>query len=303
MMRIRRTAAVVPIMAALTCVTTLLGRDALGAGPATNACITTYEESVPLRKNHQLKAARAKLLLCSSESCPADIRAECLNRLAEIDVSMPTVVFEAKDAAGAMVFAVKVKMDGDVLVERLQGLALPIDPGEHTFTFEVAGRPSVEKHLMIFEGEKLRRERIEFEALAAPNPPPAPPVTLVTPEAIEQPRPAAKPSLGKGRIAALAVGGVGVVATGVGVAYSIVAMSRRDHASSICPNDCPNVNGVNAWNDAHAAGNIATGAFIVGAAAIASGVAVWLLARPAGERPPASQISLGPGGIQVEGRW
>ena len=68
---------------------------------------------------------------------------------------MPTVVFEAKDAAGAIVFAVKVKMDGDLLAERLQGSALPIDPGEHTFTFEVAGRPSVEKHLMIFEGEKL----------------------------------------------------------------------------------------------------------------------------------------------------
>jgi len=61
--------------------------------------------------------------------------------------------------------------------------------------------------------------------------------------------------------------------------------------------------GVNAWNDAHSAGNIATGAFIVGGAAIASGVAVWLLAKPAAESPTASQISFGPGGIQVAGRW
>jgi hypothetical protein len=215
---------------------------------------------------------------------------------------MPTVVFEAKDAAGAMVFAVKVTMDGAVLAERLQGAALAIDPGEHTFTFDVAGRPSVEKHLMIFEGEKLRRERVEFEALASPTPAATPSVTLNS-ETAEPPHPATKQPLGKARIAALALGGVGVVATGVGVAYSFVAMSRRDHASSICPNDCPNQTGVTAWSDARSAGNIATGSFIVGAVSIASGVAVWLLAKPTAEGAPAPQISLGPGGIQLAGRW
>jgi len=300
-MRLGRTAAVVPV-AALTVVTTLLGRDALGAQTTSNECVTTYEDSVPLRKNHQLKAARTKLVICSSDSCPADIRTECMSRLAEVDTSMPSVVFEAKDAAGAMVFAVKVKMDGDLLAERLQGSALSIDPGEHTFTFEVAGRPSVEKHLMIFEGEKLRRERVEFDALAGPTPAPTPSITLNS-ETAEPPHPAARQPLGKGRIAALALAGVGVVATGVGVAYSFVAMSRRDHATSICPNDCSDPNGVNAWSNARSAGNIATGSFIVGAAAIASGVAVWLIAKPTAEGAPAAQISLGPGGIQVGGRW
>jgi hypothetical protein len=301
-MRLGRTAAVVPTVAALSVVTALLGRDALGAQPTSKECVTTYEDSVPLRKNHQLKAARTKLVICSSDSCPADIRTECMSRLAEVDASMPSVVFEAKDAAGAMVFAVKVKMDGDLLAERLQGSALPIDPGEHTFTFEVAGRPSVEKHLMIFEGEKLRRERVEFEALTGPIPAPTPAITLNS-ETAEPPHPAARQPLGKGRIAALALGGVGVVATGVGVAYSFVAMSRRDHATSICPNDCSDGKGVNAWTDAHSAANIATGSFIVGAAAIASGVAVWLLAKPTAEGASAAQISLGPGGIQVGGRW
>jgi hypothetical protein len=94
-----------------------------------------------------------------------------------------------------------------------------------------------------------------------------------------------------------------VVATGVGVAYSFVAMSRRDHATSICPNDCSNTNGVNAWSDARSAGNIATGAFMVGAAGIAGGVVLWLLAKPTAEGPPAPQISMGPGGIQLAGRW
>ena len=303
MTRPGRTAAVVPIIAALTGAITLQGREALGAEPTTTECITTYEDSVPLRKNHQLKAARAKLLVCSAESCPADIRAECMSRVADIDASMPTVVFEAKDAAGAIVFAVKVNMDGRVLAERLQGSALPIDPGEHTFTFEVAGRPSVEKHLMIFEGEKLRRERVEFEALAAAQPSPAAPAAMAEAPRLEQPAPpAAKLSLGKAKIAAVALG-VGVAATGVGVAYGFVAMSRRDEASSICPSECADMKGVNAWHDAHSAGNIATGGFIVGAVGIATGVVILLLARPNADGAVDSRVSVGPGGIQVAGRW
>ena len=293
-----RTTAAVAVMAALGGVTTLLSRQALGAEPTTLECITAYEDSVPLRKNHQLKAARGKLLICSAESCPADVRAECLGRVSEIDASMPTVVFEAKDAAGAIVFTVKVKMDGELLAERLQGSALPIDPGEHTFTFEVAGRPSVEKHLMIFEGEKLRRERVEFEAIAAQKPDPPPPATLVTSETVEPPHPAAKAPLRKGRIVGLALGGVGVAAIGVGGAYTFVAMSRRNEASSICPTNCDDTYGLNAWKRANSAGTVATGAFIVGAAGIASGAVVWLLAKPAADGAPGSPISLGPGGIQ-----
>ena len=296
------TAATIAVLGVLGSVTTLFSRAAWAAEPTTLECLTAYEDSVPLRKNHQLKAARAKLVLCSADSCPTEIRAECTNRVPEIDASMPTVVFDAKDADGMTVFAVKVKMDGDVLAERMKGSALPIDPGEHTFVFEAAGRPSVEKHLMIFEGEKLRRERVEFEALAA-KPAPAPPVTVAKSETVEPQPGAAKPPLGKARIAALALAGAGVAATGVGVAFSFVAMSRRDTANGICMSDCTSKEGVDAWNRANSAGTTATVAFIAGAAGIASGVVVWLLAKPTSDAAPASQISLGPGGIQLTGRW
>ena len=297
------TAATIAVLGVLGSVTTLFSRAAWAAEPTTLECLTAYEDSVPLRKNHQLKTARAKLVLCSADSCPTEIRAECTNRVPEIDASMPTVVFDAKDAAGMTVFAVKVKMDGDVLAERLRGSALSMDPGDHKFIFEAPGRPSVEKHLMIFEGEKLRRERVEFEALAAPKPAPDPPVTVAKSETLEPQPGAAKPPLGKARITALALAGAGVAATGVGVAFSFVAMSRRDTANRICTSDCTTTEGVDAWNRANSAGTIATVAFIAGAAGIASGVAVWLLAKPASDGAPASQISLGPGGIQLTGRW
>lgn len=308
MMRSRRTSGVFALMAVLGGVTSVVGRKALAAEPTTADCLTAYEDSVTLIRNRQLRATRAKLAICSSWSCPAEIRAECLRRVPEVDVSMPTVVFEARDGAGANLVAVTVKVDGEILAERLQGSALAIDPGEHTFTFEVAGRPNVEKHLLILEGEKLRRERVDFEALALPKPepPPAPaPTAKVELTAQRSPsNPAPRHGFGTARIVALGLAGVGVVATGVGVAYGLTAMSRRDTANNLCPsNPCDTTNGVDAWKRVQSAGDISTGAFLIGAAGIASGAAVWFLARPAADGVPATSISLGPGGLHLQGSW
>jgi hypothetical protein len=305
MIGLGRTATAFSLMAVLSGVTTLLSREAACAEPTTPECLTAYEDSVTLTKNHQLGATLAKLALCSSESCPAQIRTECLARASETQASIPTVVFEAKDAAGAELFEVKVKMDGDLLAEKLLGAALSVDPGQHTFTFETVGRPIVEKKLLILEGEKLRRERVDFETVAVAAPLVAAPVSLSKPEALVQTEkpPGAKPNLGKTRTLALVLGGVGVVATGVGVAYGLITKSRRDEANNICPAQCADQNGVDAWNRALSAGNISTGAFVIGAAGIASGVAIWLFAKPAADGTPGSQIGLGPDGFQLRGSW
>jgi hypothetical protein len=292
-------------MTAILIGVTLLGRVASAAEPTTLECLTAYEDSVPLKNNHQLRATRGKLVICSSESCPAEVRAECSRRVLEVDASMPTVVFEAKDVTGMEVVEILVKMDGDVLADRLLGSALPVDPGEHTFTFAAAGRPTVEKRLLILEGEKLRRERVELQAIAAPRAAPAAPLTIAKPAAMEpnSPPPGARPSLGRARTLALVLGGVGVAAIGVGALYGSIAMSRKAEAQAACPGQCADQDGVNKWDGAFSAGNISTGAFVVGAAAIASGAFVWWRARPAANGVPETQVSLGPGGLRVLGRW
>jgi hypothetical protein len=286
-------------------VTTLIGRHASAAEPSMSECLASYEESINLKRDHQLQAALAKFAVCSSESCPPDVRKECLRLAPEVQAAMPTVVFEARDAAGANLSAVKVTMDGNVLAERLDGTALPIDPGEHRFAFEVAGRAPVEKRLTIWEGDKLRHERVEFEALAPPKsvvPPPA----AVTKSILEQPQPLqeAKPSWSKTRIVGVVLGGIGVAATGVGVAYGFIAMSRRNQANDVCPaHQCMNSTQVDLWNGAYSAGDVATGALIVGALGIASGVVIWLRTKPLAEGAPGAQVGLGPGGLQLRGRW
>ena len=55
--------------------------------------------------------------------------------------------------------AVKVTMDHEVLSSALDGTALPIDPGIHTFTFEAAGQRPVTKSLVQGHGPAPRLSR------------------------------------------------------------------------------------------------------------------------------------------------
>jgi hypothetical protein len=119
------------------------------ANPTTADCLTASEASLESGNEHHLRGERNQLLVCAAASCPADIRKECVRRVDEVNAAIPTITFEAKDGSGADVSAVKVTMDSEVLAERLEGTALSIDPGEHTFTFETAGQPAVTRKLVI----------------------------------------------------------------------------------------------------------------------------------------------------------
>jgi hypothetical protein len=179
-------------------------------------------------------------------SCPSDIRKECVRRVQELSQQIPTIIFGAKDAAGADLSAVRVTMDGEVLAERLEGTALSIDPGEHTFTFETAGRPTVTKTLVIQQAQKDRREVVTFATTtsapspassALPSPTPAPlPASILLPATSTNPptSTASGHGLGTQKILALAVAGAGVVGIGVGTAFGVAAMSKKNDAQNAC---------------------------------------------------------------------
>lgn len=133
---------------------------ALAADPTTADCLAASETSLKLGNQHKLRAERSQLLVCAAANCPGDIRNECVRRVDDVNHAIPTIIFEAKDGGGKDLSAVKVTMDGEVLVERLEGTALSIDPGEHTFVFETAGQPPLSKQFVIRESEKDRREAI-----------------------------------------------------------------------------------------------------------------------------------------------
>jgi hypothetical protein len=269
---------------------------ALAAGPTTSECLAASHASLQLGHDHKLRAERSQLLVCAAPSCPADIRKDCLSHAEELSAQIPTVLFAAKDASGADIGDVKVTMDGESLVERLEGMAIAVDPGSHTFMFTRSDQPPVTKTFVIQEGQHDRRELVTLGSPdAAPIPPPPPSST-----------PAAGGGHGMGtqRIIALVVGGVGVVGLGLGAAFGFVAISKKNEAQSACPgqSECPTPDGVSKWNDVVSNGNVSTVAFIVGGVGLAAGVVLWLTA-PSSSTGEGPQVGLGLGTLRVRGTW
>src|SRR5215471_6740742 len=117
---------------------------AAGRAPAESAadqCIDANTAAQSLQRDGKLGAARETLKRCLDPSCPGLVRDDCAQRLDELERIQPTMVFDVKDGEGHDLVDVKVTMDGQPFAERLAGSALPVDPGEHAFTFETAGVP------------------------------------------------------------------------------------------------------------------------------------------------------------------
>jgi hypothetical protein len=279
------------------------------ADPTTADCLGANDKSISLRNDHKLGAARAQLLVCAASSCPADIRNECTRRVADVNAAMPTIVFEVKDGAGRDLSAVKVSMDGQPLAERLEGTALSIDPGVHTFAFEAAGQPKVEKQLVIREGQKGRREPVTIGAAGAKAVTPAQ-TTAAAPEKttsqvsastadLSPAQPAGGHGLGGQKMAALVAGGIGIVGVGLGTVFGLQAMSKYNDANGVCPDKCSDQTGVELWKSTRSAGNASTVAFIVGGVGLAAGAVLWFTSKPS----KSTQVGVGPGSIELKGSW
>lgn len=129
------------------------------------ACVEAAEGAQDLRSASKLVEAREKLLVCARDVCPAVVRKDCSQWLKETEASVPTVVFRATKA-GNDVAAVKVFVDDAPLVDHLEGTAIPVDPGQHTFRFELEGEAPVTMQLLVREAEKNRTIDVTFGAAA-----------------------------------------------------------------------------------------------------------------------------------------
>lgn len=278
-----------------------ISAPARGADPTAGDCLAANNNAIELRNHHKLRAARGRLLLCAAASCPKDIRKECIRQVDEMGSAIPTVIFEAKDGAGNDLGAVQVTMDGEPFAPRLDGTALPVDPGEHTFAFETAGQPTLVKQLVVREAEKDWRESVTFGA----------PALSVCPSGTERAEAsgpcvssAVQPAdgLGTQRVLAIVAGAVGVVGVGAGSIFGLQAMSKRSEAYAACPRDCGDQNGVNLWNDARSAAQFSDIAFVVGGVALVGGAVLWWTARPAAAGVT-TEVGFGPGSVQLKGVW
>jgi hypothetical protein len=233
---------------------------ALAAEPSTAECLLAHDEATELRAKHELRAARAHLQSCAADSCPAGLRTTCAAEASQLNAAIPTVILDAVDAAGNDVSHVRVTMDGEPLIDRIDGSAAAVEPGSHKFVFEVEGRPPEEKTLVMVEGEKNKRVRIE---IAPPPPPPSHDGETL-------------------RALGLAFGGTAVVAAAIGTGFGLSARSNLSKSRSDCADSSSTATCANEplaaseQQTANTQATIATGAFIGAGVFLAAGAILFL---------------------------
>ncbi|HZU84737.1 MAG TPA: hypothetical protein VE987_17525 [Polyangiaceae bacterium] len=280
---------------------------ALAAGPTKQECVTANETAQDLRRAGKLHEARADLATCLATTCPRPLREDCAARLAEVEAAMPTVVFVVKDAASNDLSDVRVTLDGKPLLDKLDGAAVPIDPGEHRFEFDAEGFGKIGTTVVLHEGDKKRRVMVFLDATTAAQPQAAP---AQPPPASPAPPPAAPATSGDSgartqRAVALALGGAGAAAIVAGGVLGILAKVTYDHAASECSGGICSLQGHGDQQSAFGQATAADVAFIAGGALLAAGAVVYFTA-PAKAAPV---VGVGPtwtrggAGIGLKGSW
>ncbi len=196
-------------------------------------CVAASEKAQQLRNAGRLTEAREQLVQCGRNECPKLVQQDCSEWMREVLAILPTVVPGAKDKDGRDIVDVNVSIDGKLVTETLDGKAIPVDPGVHTFRFERKGRPttdtkapSVEEQVVIRQGEKNRILTVTLADHERPT-------GSKPPDETNTPGKAASPP-----IAAYVTGGVGVVALGVGLYLMLDANADARELRSTCAPRC-----------------------------------------------------------------
>nr|AYC79506.1 hypothetical protein [uncultured bacterium] len=257
------------------------------------ACVTAYETAQVQQRRGELTAARESLRFCARSACPAVASNDCMQWLGDVERAIPSVVIGAH--AGARDVAdVVVTIDGKEVARRLDGRALDLDPGSHTFVFTAAGRAPIERMLVIKAGEKNRTIDVQLEP---PPPPDAPPERAAAPPG----EPAQRDGEPR-RIAAFVVGGVGLLGLATGAVFGVRAVVRNRDANRVCPGtDCADPAALDANRDARTSASIANVGIAVGLAGV--GVAAYLFATTPARVHVAPYAGRDRGGLFLSGSW
>jgi hypothetical protein len=250
------------------------------------ACLAASEKGQKLRSQGKLREARESFVICGAESCPNLVRHDCSQWNSELAATLPTVVFGAKDRSGKDLFDVTVSMDGEVLVKKLDGKSVTVDPGKHTFKFEAPGLPPLSETDLVKEGEKARVINVTLGDAPPPSPTPTP-------------QPAPSGEVREHSVAPWIVVGVGGAAVVAGVVIFLTAPDRPsncDKDTQKCTRGADE-SAADFAKDKDRAGQADSqpilGVIVAGAgAALVAGGLLWHFLEPVG--PKTGQVKLAP---------
>ncbi len=274
------------------------GSPAVADGPSKEACVAGNEEAQDLQRAGRFQEERGQLATCMAETCPGAVREDCAARLLELDRLQPTIVFDAKDPLRRDAVAVRVTMDGKPFATILDGHALTVDPGPHTFAFEAVGGAVATVHLVIKEGEKARRERVVLapprsaagsavEATLAPEPH----------SASQTESPGETGAKGHSQqVAGLIVGGAGLVGLGLGGLFGLSASAKWSSAEDECglPTACKNYHQAVTDHDSAASWATASDAALVAGGVLLAGGAALYFTAPAEDSGRSGRLMIAP---------
>ena len=121
---------------------------------APTSCVSTYQEAHGLEVAGRLQDAQRLYLACTRTTCGALLRNECQLRYTQLAADIPSVIPVVTDAAGRPVTDVRVTIDGEALTARIDGRAIAVDPGVHTFAFEMSDGAVAARRIVILQGQR-----------------------------------------------------------------------------------------------------------------------------------------------------
>ena len=250
-------------------------------------CVQSFENAQRQRKEGKLKASVESLIACSQPNCPAFISKECTSIYSEVQSSLPSITVRATDGQGQLLTEVDVFVDGELLTKKLDGRAVPIDPGVHEVRFETAGKAPISQKVLVAEGEKNKLVSVEYPAPkpTTPEPTAASPTAPIAPVATPQPVEKSGPP-----IAAYVVGGLGIAAVGAGVILRVVADGEYDDLKGSCSPNCTSDD----TDPVDMKYNLSIASFAVGGAAIATSAVLFILHAGSEKSAPTAGLSVGP---------
>jgi hypothetical protein len=272
--------------AAALSVATVLGSSLASASPPSKAqCAAADENGEALRKEGKLREASKELHVCVAKACPAVVRQDCEQTLAEVERTTPTLRVVVTDKGGRALTGAVVTVDGSRIAGALDG-PIPLDPGAHDVVVEVDRVGKVERAVTLVQGVKDREERFVLAPADDEHPRPAPPAAAPSASPHEHGEPSSTASTASTgstqRTLGLVAGGLGIAGIGLGAFLGLKASSTYNDALKHCPTatTCDDA-GVQGSSSAHAQATGSTIAFVAGGALALGGALLWITAPSA----------------------
>jgi hypothetical protein len=198
-----------------------------------------------------------------------------------LEPRLSTLTINVTDSV-AVLPGFELRRDGVVLGKAVLGAPVPVDGGDHVVEVAATGKKTFKARIVV--GKEKDKAKIEVASLeddvaAAKTPKDA---TKSPDQTVSLTTSSVAPSgrLTDLQIAGLVAGGVGVVGIVVGSAFGLTAISKNNNAKNDCANGvCSTPDAQKARDDARAAGNVSTIAFVAGGVLAAAGVTLFVVGK------------------------